>query len=68
MLMRGRYEPAAAALLKAIELNPDFTEAHMWLGQVREKQHRLADAAEQFRVTLTCSLPIPWLSFIWGTR
>jgi tetratricopeptide (TPR) repeat protein len=52
MLMRGRYEPAAAALLKAIELNPDFTEAHMWLGQVREKQHRLADAAEQFRVTL----------------
>ena len=52
MLMRGRYEPAATALLKAIELNPDFTEAHMWLGQVREKQHRLADAAEQFRVTL----------------
>lgn len=53
MLMRGRYEPAAAALLKAIELNPDFNEAHMWLGQVREKQHLLVDAVEQYRITLT---------------
>lgn len=53
MLMRGRNEPASAALLKAIELNPDFAEAHMWLGQAREQQNRLADAAEQYRVTLT---------------
>ena len=68
MLMRGRYEPASAALLKAIELTPDFTEAHMWLGQVREKQHRLADAAEQFRVTLALQPANTLAQFHLGAR
>lgn len=45
---RGRYEPAAAALRKAIELRPASAEFHKTLGEVLEKQNRPAEAMEHY--------------------
>jgi tetratricopeptide (TPR) repeat protein len=48
----GRYDPAVAELEKAIQLKPNNAEAHAWLADVRERQHRLADAIEQYYIAV----------------
>jgi predicted Zn-dependent protease len=49
---QGKYDAAAAEIDKAIELKPNNSEAHAWLADVREHQHRPADAIEQYRVAI----------------
>jgi len=48
----GKYDAAAAALRKAIELKPDLVEAQGLLGEVLESQNRPAEAIEQYRRAL----------------
>jgi len=48
----GKYDAAVAAIEKAISLKPDNGEAHSWLADVRERQHRPAQAIEQYRLAL----------------
>ena len=50
---QGKYDPAVAELEKAIQLKPNNAEAHAWLADVRERQHRPADAIEQYRIAIT---------------
>jgi predicted Zn-dependent protease len=49
----GTYGAAVTAIEKAISLKPDNAEAHSWLADVRERQHRPAQAIEQYRLALT---------------
>jgi tetratricopeptide (TPR) repeat protein len=49
----GKYDEAVAELDKAIQLKPKNAEAHAWLADVRERQHRPADAIEQYRIAIT---------------
>jgi tetratricopeptide (TPR) repeat protein len=49
---QGKYDAAAAALRKAIELEPDMAEAQGLLGQVLESQNRPAEAIQQYRRAL----------------
>ena len=49
----GTYDAAVTAIEKAISLKPDNAEAHSWLADVREKQHRPAETIEQYRLVLT---------------
>jgi len=49
---QGRYDPAVSELEKAIQLKPQNAEAHAWLADVRERQHRPADAIEQYRIAI----------------
>jgi tetratricopeptide (TPR) repeat protein len=48
----GKYDAAVAELDKAIELKPNNAETHAWLADVRERQHRPADAIEQYRIAI----------------
>jgi len=48
----GKYDAAAAAIEKAISMKPTDAEAHSWLADVRERQHRPALAIEQYRQAL----------------
>ncbi len=48
----GKFDPAVAELEKAIQLKPANAEAHAWLADVRERQHRPADAIEQYRIAV----------------
>lgn len=48
----GKYDAAVAELEKAIQLKPKNAEAHAWLADVRERQHRPADAIEQYRIAI----------------
>ncbi len=48
----GKYDAAVVAIEKAISLKPDNAEAHSWLADVRERQHRPALAIEQYRLAL----------------
>jgi tetratricopeptide (TPR) repeat protein len=50
---QGKYDAAVAELNKAIQLKPNNAEAHAWLADVREHQHRLGDAIEQYRIAIT---------------
>ena len=50
---QGKYDAAVAELDKAIEIKPNNAEAHAWLADVRERQHRPADAIEQYRIAIT---------------
>lgn len=52
LFKQGKLDAAAAALLRAIELNPDSAEPHLWLGEVREQQRRAPEAVEQYRLAL----------------
>jgi tetratricopeptide (TPR) repeat protein len=45
----GKFEPAAAAFHKALELKPDDSEAHAALGEILEAQNRPEQAIEQYR-------------------
>jgi len=49
---QGKYDAAVDELDKAIELKPNNAEAHAWLADVRERQHRPADAIEQYRIAI----------------
>jgi tetratricopeptide (TPR) repeat protein len=49
---QGKYDAAAAEIVKAIQLEPKNAEAHAWLANVRERQHRPAEAIEQYRIAL----------------
>ena len=49
---QGKFEPAVAELDKAIHLKPNNAEAHAWLADVRERQHRPAEAIEQYRIAI----------------
>src|SRR3984957_782169 len=48
----GKYDEAVTELEKAIQLKPNNAEAHAWLADVRERQHRLAEAIEQYRIAI----------------
>lgn len=48
----GKFDPAVAELEKAIQLKPKNAEAHAWLADVRERQHRLSDAVEEYRIAV----------------
>jgi tetratricopeptide (TPR) repeat protein len=48
----GKYDEAVAEIEKAIQLKPNNAEAHAWLADVRERQHRPADAIEQYRIAI----------------
>jgi tetratricopeptide (TPR) repeat protein len=49
---QGKYDAAVAELDKAIRLKPNNAEVHAWLADVRERQHRPADAIEQYRIAI----------------
>jgi tetratricopeptide (TPR) repeat protein len=49
---QGKYDAAAAEIEKSIRLRPNDSEAHAWLADVRERQHRLDDAIAQYRIAL----------------
>lgn len=46
---RGDYENAVRHLKKAIELVPDFVDAHYWLGQCYLKQYKRAESIAAFQ-------------------
>src|ERR1700722_976882 len=48
----GKYDEAVTELEKAIQLKPNNAEAHAWLADVREPQHKPADAIEQYRIAI----------------
>ena len=50
---QGKFDAAVAEIDKAIEIKPNNAEAHAWLADVRERQHRPADAIEQYRIAIT---------------
>jgi tetratricopeptide (TPR) repeat protein len=52
MLRQGKYDAAAVALRKALELRPDYAEPHKWLGEIMERQNRPAEAIEQYQRAL----------------
>ena len=49
---QGKYEAAVAAIEKGISLKPDDGEAQAWLADVMMRQHRPAQAIEQYRRAL----------------
>ena len=49
---QGKYDAAIAAIRKGIALKPDDGEAQAWLADVLMRQHRPAEAIEQYRLTL----------------
>ena len=49
---QGKNDAAAAAFRKAIELNPDYGEAHAWLAEILENQNRPADAIDHYQRAL----------------
>jgi tetratricopeptide (TPR) repeat protein len=49
---QGKFDLAVAEIQKAIQLKPTDAEAHAWLADVREQQHRPADAIEQYQIAL----------------
>jgi len=49
---QGKYDAAAAAVRKAIELRPDYGEAHDILGEILERQNSPAEAIEQYQRAL----------------
>ena len=48
----GKYDAAAAAIEKAIQLKPNNAEAHAWLADLHERQHQTAEAIEQYRIAI----------------
>ena len=52
MIRQGKYEAAALALRKAMELKPDYAEPHKWMGEVLERQNRPAEAISQYQSAL----------------
>jgi tetratricopeptide (TPR) repeat protein len=49
---QGKYDAAVTAIEKGISLKPDYGEAQAWLADVMMRQHRPAQAIEQYRRAL----------------
>jgi len=49
---RGRLEVAERLLHEAIELKPDFSKAHFWLGQMYGQRGALEDAADSYELAI----------------
>jgi tetratricopeptide (TPR) repeat protein len=49
---QGKYDAAAVALRKAIELNPESGEAHAVLAEILERQNRPAEAIDHYQRAL----------------
>ena len=43
---------AQASFRRAVEINPDFTEAHYWLGRSYQREGKLTDAIAAYRAAL----------------
>src|SRR5262249_56251857 len=43
---------AQSSFRRAVEINPDFTEAHYWLGRSCQREGKLADAIAAYREAL----------------
>ena len=50
--LQGKYEMAEQYYKKAIELNPDFENAHYWLGKVYKQTDDYGQAIEQWKEVL----------------
>jgi len=50
--VQGNYEKAEQYYKKAIELNPDFENAHYWLGKVYKQTGAYSQAIEQWKKVL----------------
>jgi tetratricopeptide (TPR) repeat protein len=48
----GKFDEAVAELDKSIQLKPTNAMAHAWLADVRERQHRPADAIAQYQIAI----------------
>jgi len=61
---RGRLEPAVAAYLRALEIDPGRAETHLQLGLARERQGAPERAAASYRraASLDPSSPLPALN------
>ncbi len=58
--MTGRNETAEAALRKALELDPDLTDAHNNLGALYDRMGRKDDAEREYRLALAApAYPTP---------
>lgn len=52
LVAQGKFDAAAVELNKAIQLKPANAEAHAWLADLRERQHRLTDAVAEYRIAI----------------
>jgi tetratricopeptide (TPR) repeat protein len=52
LVAQGKFDAAVAELKKAIQLKPNNAEAHAWLADAHERQHRPAEAIEQYRIAI----------------
>lgn len=52
LVRQGKFDAAAAALRKALDLRPDYTEAHTLMAEVLERQNRSAEAIEHYQRAL----------------
>jgi tetratricopeptide (TPR) repeat protein len=52
LVAQGKYDSAAVEIKKAIQLKPNNAEAHAWLADLRERQHRPADAIAEYRIAV----------------
>ena len=50
--MQKHFDEAEKAYLRALQINPDYAEAHNNLGAIYEQLGRLADAQEEFRAAI----------------
>ena len=48
----GKYDAAVTEIEKALQLKPNNADAHAWLADVRERQRRLSDAINQYRIAI----------------
>ncbi len=48
----GNYDEAAAQLKASLELRPNFSLAHLWLGRVYQEQKKYEDAIKEYEFTL----------------
>ena len=59
---KGNYDEAARQYRKAIEIYPEYAQAHHNLGSILQNAGELDDAVEHFRTALACpGLEKPWI-------
>lgn len=49
---QGKFDAAVAEIQKAIRMKPNDAEAHAWLADVREQQHRTAEAIAEYQIAV----------------